>query len=167
MKWSPANEREALNFLEGRALGGRDIPNKLWKSNQNIIFSTQDNVQDAYWKTAYNNPGHVSNATGGDGSIVVYGGRGMDRGVLAHESGHNLGAKSWSGSPAPSPGTAYAKAQLKEPPVTAYGANSPAEDFAEACRLYATDRDAFRRNFPEKFKVIDFMVEGNLPPGGL
>ena len=94
---------------------------------------------------------------GGDGRIVVYNGGLISPAVFAHEAGHNLATQTW-GSTRPFSDSDYGKAQAAEKPVSSYGENSPSEDFAEACAMYATDRAALEANFPRKFAALEKLL---------
>jgi hypothetical protein len=140
---------------------GEKLPKKLWNANDEILFSTQRNRDDAYWEKQFKESGFKSAATGGDGSVVVYNAEAISRGTFAHESGHNLAYREW-GSPYPDATSRYSKAQSVESPVTNYGSKSHAEDFAEATRLYVDkwERDAFKRKFPLKHAALHEIITG-------
>lgn len=132
-----------------------DVPSALLKSNKQVIYSTQKNKDDSFWEKKYRDKGFVSAATGGDGNIVVYNGKGMSVNTFLHESGHNLAFKAW-GTTTPPKESSYAKAQAAEKPVSDYGRNSRAEDFAEACMLYGHNktRAKFEQDFPMKAAAL-------------
>jgi hypothetical protein len=130
------------------------VPEAILKSTRQIVFTDQRNQSDAYWEERYNIPGFESAATGGDGSIVVYSGRGMSRGTLAHEAGHNMATKKWNTTTPPTT-SKFAQAALHEGAVSSYASASSAEDFAESVRLYVTDRTNFKRQFPLKYEAIE------------
>lgn len=163
--YPPGKEKEVAQLINGMAIGSqRELPPQLMTGTQRIIYSTQRNNQDAYWEKQYNMPGLVSAATGGDGTIVVYNGKPIPPGTLAHEMGHNKANEVWGQQ---NPGTnvqpQYAAAQAKEQPVSSYGAKSPAEDWAEACTKYATDPEQFRKDFPLKYAAVEKIL-GPPPP---
>lgn len=138
------------------------ISKALWKANKEIIFSSQRNRSDDYWARAYNSPGFVSVATGGDGKIVVYNSSTLGPGSFAHESGHNLAKKTYGFTDpheGAAKGAAYAKAQKQEPPVTPYGANSGGEDFAEACKFWVLNRNHLQEKFPQKYAALKELLE--------
>jgi SPP1 gp7 family putative phage head morphogenesis protein len=132
-------------------LAGR-MPQKLWEATDRIVFSTQDNKDDDHWRRTYANwsDKDKSVATGGDGTICVYGGQVMNHTTWAHESGHNLAYKTF-GSTFPAHGSEYEVAQRQERPITTYGTNSAAEDFAESCMAYAS-RAETAASYKEKLK---------------
>jgi SPP1 gp7 family putative phage head morphogenesis protein len=136
-----------INVLSGR------MPQKLWEATHAIVFSTQDNKDDDHWRRTYANwsDKDKSLATGGDGTICVYRGQEIGHAVWAHESGHNLAYKTF-GSTLPAHGSEYEVAQRQERPVTTYGSNSAAEDFAEACMMYA-DRAETAASYKERLKA--------------
>lgn len=113
-----------------------ELPENLSRHTRQVVFSVQANKNDAYWKVQYNNPHHVSIATGGDGSIVVYRGDKIDRGNLTHEMGHNLAMAKY-GSTMPPALSDFGKAATSgEKPTSDYGRNSRDEDFAESVQDY-------------------------------
>lgn len=120
-----------------------------------MVFTDQRNKDDAHWEMAYNIPGFVSLATGGDGHVVVYQAQAIPRPLLAHEMGHDLATVIY-GSTRYRPSSDYAAAVAAgEPPVSLYGAVDPAEDFAEAVRLYVEDPQQLKARAPKKSRVID------------
>jgi hypothetical protein len=130
------------------------IPERLRKATSDIWFANQKNKDDAFWREQYKNGVFgASAATGGDGRIVVYEFATLPVRRFAHESGHNLAAKIYGD---PNPRGNYLDLVLRrtEPPVSKYAMNSPAEDFAEACRLYVEDIDELRTKFPERYSII-------------
>jgi Mlc titration factor MtfA (ptsG expression regulator) len=52
----------------------------------------------------------------------------------------------------------YGQAQQIEDPVSDYGTNNPAEDFAEACEMYTTDSEILQEKFPAKFAALDKLL---------
>lgn len=136
-----------------RVLPYRRTPKILHEANQRIVYSIQANKDDAYWAVQYNKPGFVSVATGGDGTICVYHGSGLDTGTYTHESGHNLATKLW-GSTHPDPNSEYGLAQKVEAPVSDYAKNGPNEDFADACKMYVIYHDKLKEQFPKKYEAL-------------
>src|ERR1700730_11733359 len=130
---------------------GDTIPATLRQATAKIIYTTQTNKEDDYWRAKYANFSS-SGATGGDGNIVVYSFTGLGIGSYAHESGHNLATKLWGDTnpPASSP---YGAAQSQEIAVSNYGANSSSEDFAEACKMWCNpeDHEILKSRFPKKY----------------
>ncbi|VTT96576.1 hypothetical protein : Uncharacterized protein OS=Pirellula staleyi (strain ATCC 27377 / DSM 6068 / ICPB 4128) GN=Psta_0911 PE=4 SV=1 [Gemmataceae bacterium] len=163
------------------AVATSGMPAALWKANKAVVFTGQANKDDSHWQREYKNPHHVSAATGGDGTICVYNGGAMPADMFAHEAGHNLAKMAWN-STQPPRDSEYGRAQAAEPPVSGYGANSPAEDFAEACRAYlvrgsagpatdppsAVNREELAARFPKKYaaveRVIAAFASGAAPP---
>lgn len=133
------------------------MPAKMWQAQTHIFHTKERNKHDAHWERVYNMPGFTSAATGGNRTVVVYNGHQMSSSTLAHESGHNLAEKVW-GDVFPRATSDYSRAQSKEPPVSTYGSNSHAEDFAEACKMYAQDNHTLSRKFPLKHKALVEMI---------
>ena len=154
--WSAKAERrvaETLLFL----LRINRPPESMLKATDRIVFCNQGNKDDVNWRKIYSNFSG-SAATGGDGTTVIYKGKGIAASHIFHEMGHNFAYKKWGTM---NPGSRYAWAQRLEPPVTEYGKNSPSEEFAEACKLYATDshsRGSLKRDFPKKFNVLSGLL---------
>lgn len=166
------------------------VPNGTVK--QVNLFKGQ-NPADAYWAKQYNIPNFTSAATGGDAEVNVYMGRPPSYGTMRHEVGHNIesiaegyhgvsGTQAWSDAMVSDAGSypmakdgkpvrLSNRASAGHPPtptspkgITNYGQSSPAEDFAEAFRLYLTDRDLgylgesrqrFAELFPARAKLIE------------
>jgi SPP1 gp7 family putative phage head morphogenesis protein len=168
----------------------RSIHETLWKANERVVLTTQRNKDDPYWgEKMGGGADFVAAATGGDGTICVYNGAACLPSTFAHESGHNLAHKIW-GTVSPPANSPYGKAQGKEHPVTFYGSNNHAEDFAEACMLFCASKedpktladkerrvragdkgvllasyDHFRVHWPLKFEAIhDIMERGTDKP---
>lgn len=153
-EWEAGTEKQMALTIAN--LVAKPIPDKLWAANGRVMMTTQQSKDDPHWQKAYNNPDHKSIATGGDGNMVIYNGKAISPSIVAHESGHNLAMKTW-GDTKPPYGSDYGRCGY-EPPVSRYGANSRDEDFAEACRMYATDRENLRENFPSKHDAIHAML---------
>jgi hypothetical protein len=155
---TPAGQAAAARTVA--ALAAADLPPRLAAATARVVLTAQPNDRDAYWAEQFNDPGLRSRASGGNGAVVAYNGRDLDPGTYAHEAGHNLAQQVWGGY-APPPDSEYGRAQAAEPPVTDYGANSPAEDFAEAVQLYATGYQNFlRANYPKKFAALEKIMAG-------
>jgi hypothetical protein len=143
------------------AISDPNIPPSIWDVNKRIIMSTQRNDADAMWAVRYNKPDFRSLATGGDGQIVVYNGEYLDSGSFYHEAGHNLATREW-GSTHPDTISRYGQAQRAEKPVSNYGSNSSAEDFAEAVKLYVSpwSKKRFKKEFPLKHSALEEIIKG-------
>ncbi len=148
------------------SLTSGDVPPGLAAATKNVWITRQDNIADVKWAIEYNMPGFQSVATGGKGTIVVYHDTTMTQGVFTHEAGHNLAWAEW-GSPHPPPYSFYGGAQKHEPPVTNYAKNAPAEDFAEACRLYCDTktggRNSLKTLYPRKYYELEKLFEKHDP----
>ena len=160
--YSDATKKQAaISFMI--LLRNEDMPDHLWQVTRRVVFSSQRNSDDAYWEKTYGMAGFESAATGGDGTTCVYNSNYLDSPVFAHEAGHNLATRFW-GSVMPPPHSLYGQAQQKEKPVTPYGANSPAEDFAEACMMYSDhfEQQKLKKNFPEKYDLLRIIFDWGL-----
>jgi len=168
VSWPEGHKGTASALL---AIAQQDYPPPLWNATKQVVITSQANGGDEYWQRKYKDF-TTSAATGSDGTVCVYGGGHLGRGTFAHESGHNLATAIW-GETNPPPASAYAQAQKTEKPVSEYGANSPAEDFAEACKMYADTKtlglglsghDTLRRDFPKKYAALDDIMTGRVRP---
>ena len=134
------------------------IPDRLMNATSDVYLTKQSNKDDPLWQVRYSNPLHTSGATGGDGQIVSYNGLPVYPGTFSHESGHNLSTRLY-GTTQPRGDYLHKAIMSKEPPVSTYAANAPAEDFAEACKAYWEDRDRMARDFPIRFGIIDRIMK--------
>lgn len=162
--WTEGAEDAAAETIA--SLAEVEVPPQVAAATTRIVHTTQRNKDDGLWEKKYNTPGFRSQATGGDGTTVVYNGQGADPYVLSHEAGHNVATALW-GTTAPPAGTRYADAAASEPPVSKYGANSPSEDFAEAFSMYAIGgkyRDGLKAKFPKKYAALKGIFEENAWP---
>lgn len=132
---------------------GQQLPPTLVDATKRLIFTSQTNKDDDYWRRVYTNF-TASRATGGDGDIVVYGNKLLPVDAYAHEMGHNLANRLY-GSTRPDTQSRYMAAMQGEAPVSEYAKNGPSEDFAEAVARYVTDRVNFATNHPQRYAVID------------
>jgi hypothetical protein len=133
------------------------LPKSLTMHTKAIIFTGQRNKYDSHWEQKYNTSGFQSAATGGDGRVTVYNGEPITRGLLAHEMGHNLATAKYGRA---EPGGDYRAAMSgPEPPVSDYARNSPAEDFAEAMREYASGPTTMKMTHPRRYAVIDRLMK--------
>ena len=144
----------------------RQLPEKLWQANSDVVASNQKNNQDKHWGKVYKIKSFRSVATGGDGKICSYK-TPLDLATFAHESGHNFAKQLW-GDVTPPTDSDYGKAQSQEQPVSEYGAVHPSEDFAEACGMYAqkkvdfgrdlSEHDRLKRDFPLKYAALQNLL---------
>lgn len=168
------NVNTTLSIMYLEDLRGNGMPSRLWETNQGMFFTEQVNNMDAYWAKAYNTPGFVSAATGGDGHVVIYGGNGLSYKSLAHELGHNL-AKEVYGNTTPADlnikvngvwkpiKTEYqllveSKDENGDPvelPVSDYAKNSLGEDFAEAVGHWVANRTRIKNFYKHRAKFVE------------
>ena len=137
-----------------------ELPSNLTRHTRRVTFTGQSNKQDGYWKVQYNDPNHVSGATGGDGGVVIYNGKEGSASLMAHEMGHNLALGKY-GRTEPGLFSDFRKAiDSGEPKPTTYAANSDAEDFAESVMSYfGGAADYFRKYHPKRHAVIDRLMK--------
>jgi hypothetical protein len=145
-----------------RVLRGSELyapaPHELGRHTKDVYMVAQANSQDGHWAKQYGKPGFESIATGGDGKVVFYGGRGINSKTLAHEMGHNLAAARY-GMVEPSYRSAFSKAADAEAPPTPYARVSPAEDFAESVMMFAVNNAGLKKIAPKRHKVIARMLK--------
>jgi hypothetical protein len=134
------------------------LPHALYSAQSDVYHTSQRNKDDPMWARVYNDPDFKSAATGGNGTVCVYNGHGMSVDILAHEAGHNLATREW-GSVNPDPTSDYGKAQAHGKPVSSYGANSSAEDFAEAVRMRVFAPRTLQADHPAKFRAVDALFK--------
>jgi hypothetical protein len=158
-------EQHAAEFVDmvGKLKTDPHFPPTLLKAGlrRGVTLTSQHNKWDDHWGKEYNMPGFVSAATGGGKEgLTSYDSHPMDHRNFSHEAGHQFAFEKW-GTTRPPADSDYAKAQAKEPPVSEYGANSPAEDFAEASRLYssANGRKELAAKFPLKHKALQELMK--------
>ena len=176
--YSKDAETAAANSIAELKERRGDIPDKLWKATQEVIFTKQPNSQDAHWAKEFGEQGFVSGATGGDGKIVAYSGNGVNFSTFAHESGHNLATQLWR-STSPPADSNFGRLQQTDSEgrvvnaVTPYGRNSRAEDFAETVRMYvdkkskilgdkvgtiSTPHENLKAISPERFQALEDLL---------
>lgn len=136
------------------------IPVGLSKHTKEIILTSQRNKDDLYWQKIYKTGFFLSSATGGDGKIVIYRGNSADTETISHEMGHNL-AKAVYGDPRPPNASKFFGVVNggKEPPPSDYGKSNVSEDFAESAKFYVKSPLVFKRNHPERYKIIKDLIE--------
>lgn len=89
----------------------------------------------------------------------MYNGESLSVPTLAHEMGHNL-SQGVYGAFDPPIESAYRKAMASgEPPVSEYAKNSPAEDFAEAARLYVLEPAGLARIAPKRYAALKDLID--------
>ncbi len=136
----------------------KDLPAHFIDSTKNVFFSKQLNKDDHYWQVKYNNPTHISGATGGDRNIVFYNTQNGSRiDEYIHETGHNFATKKYGGVDPPKLSD-YGKA-IKSPHPSEYGRKSKAEDFAETARMYFLDPKRLKEDAPERYHVFEKMMK--------
>ncbi|MBC7385689.1 MAG: hypothetical protein H7301_05955 [Cryobacterium sp.] len=143
----------------------KQLPLKNIDSVKMIRVNDRDSAEtNAYWKSVYKNFTMIA-ALGGSGAIDIFP-AGYDsfmhefsrKGLIRHEYAHNVATKFFGGTMPPQD---YIDAALLDAvPVSDYGTNSFAEDFAEAHRIYiSSDGGAMnapqRKKFKNRFEYLD------------
>lgn len=136
------------------------------KAPKRVEFVDYYNPQDSYWRQVYKDFNH-SYATGGGDEITFYR---YDHShdpdwvvrTYCHESGHYIDRQLYdplngrlSDSPKWSEAMAKDKTLSSLDSPTTYGANAPAEDFAESIAEYASNKDEFTKLFPNRAKIVE------------
>ena len=144
------------------------IPAEIRRLGQReIVVQDVYNPQDAYWRKVYKNFSH-SYAIGGkeitfwryeylhDHDYLVY--------SISHEMGHwvdwdgHYGTNRVSESPRWADAMAADLAHSGRASPTAYGENSPVEDFAESIANMGKDLAAFKSDFPNRYAILEEML---------
>lgn len=171
--WEGAASRYALIDsvidLYVNDLLGFKIPLTLWNSNVATMFAGTESPANAYWEQQYNMPGFISSATGGNGTIMVYGGRPLTADSFMHESAHNF-AYNVYGSPHPDKlfdavanveyDSGWKVGIAGELPISLYGTKSSAEDFAESYEAYYRNPDYLESKAPQRHQLVTDMLRG-------
>lgn len=131
------------------------FPDRVKAGTESIVFTTQKNKSDSYWAKKYNQPNFVSAATGGDKQVVVYSKRSAVYGTVVHEAGHSIAAEVYGSATPPLTSDFAETVRLEKEAPSRYAKVAIAEDFAESVRLYVDDPRAFKQLHPQRFAVID------------
>ncbi len=133
------------------------------KAQKNIEFVDYYNPDDSYWKRVYKNFTH-SYATGGDKITFYRYDRPHDSDYVVrtycHEAGHYIDTNLSVSGGRFSEEKEWQKAIVEDKKLsgskspTAYGENSPAEDFAESIAEYVQNAKEFSKNFPNRASIL-------------
>ncbi len=133
------------------------------KAQKNIEFVDYYNPDDSYWKRVYKNFTH-SYATGGDKITFYRYDRPHDSDYVVrtycHEAGHYIDTNLSVSGGRFSEEKEWQKAIAEDKKLsgskspTAYGENSPAEDFAESIAEYAQNAKEFSKKFPNRASIL-------------
>lgn len=133
------------------------------KAQKNIEFVDYYNPDDSYWKRVYKNFTH-SYATGGDKITFYRYDRPHDPDYVVrtycHEAGHYIDTNLSVSGGRFSEEKEWQKAIAEDKKLsgskspTAYGENSPAEDFAESIAEYAQNAKEFSKKFPNRASIL-------------
>jgi len=164
-RWSAARTMSNVHNDVGST---SSVPDRLWNSNKQLIFSENANISDEYFGRRYKIENFRSAATGGDGSVVFYNrsNKAAEGSTFYHESGHNIAKRQW-GNTNPSSGSFFSRAAKKEPPVTKYAkiakdsTGDDSEDFAETVAMYfnKSDRFGLQEHFPKKHRSMELLFQ--------
>lgn len=176
VRWVAGMEKNAVATLMNvyiNDLIGNKLPMELWRINHSLFFTDQDSKDDPYWADKYGKPDFKSAASGGDGAVMVYGGRALSVGTLAHESAHNLATEIYGGTnPAPDsillPDGFRTSVETEwawiidegESVVSEYASVAPDEDFAETFRSYVMDKAGLAEKHPMRFALVEKLLRG-------
>ena len=133
------------------------------KAQKNIEFVDYYNPDDSYWKRVYKNFTH-SYATGGDKITFYRYDRPHDSDYVVrtycHEAGHYIDTNLSVSGGRFSEEKEWQKAIAEDKKLsgskspTAYGENSPAEDFAESIAEYVQNAKEFSKKFPNRASIL-------------
>lgn len=133
------------------------------KAQKNIEFVDYYNPDDSYWKSVYKNFTH-SYATGGDKITFYRYDRPHDSDYVVrtycHEAGHYIDTNLSVSGGRFSEEKEWQKAIAEDKKLsgskspTAYGENSPAEDFAESIAEYVQNAKEFSKKFPNRASIL-------------
>lgn len=139
------------------------LPKKLQESVKTIEFLDIFNPRDDYWGKKYNIENFVSFATGGNDKITFWqNGDLINENINAivfrtycHEAAHIIDSKGIISS-----SDIWISAINKDNGVvTEYARASFREDFAESVAEYVTNKEKFKKEFPNRFEVIEEILE--------
>lgn len=145
------------------------IPQRLRdKAQKQLNVVDTYNPADAYFKKTYKNFTH-SYATGGDVITLFrhdtpHNPQYFVEGMAYHEIGHYIDQNSGMNGVRYSLSGEWASAMAKDlkssgkSSISAYGMNSPVEDFAESVKEYTSYRSAFLKTMPERGKILDRII---------
>ena len=138
-----------------------NIPPELKGTIKEVNISDLYNPLDQYWKLQFKNKNHISGMTGGNGSINIF--TMGDFSTIIHESGHCFdsvnqisSSKEWAASM-----QADSKINGNRMGVTYYADNAfnasgnRKEDFAESVKLYIINPDSFKKQYPNRWKILN------------
>lgn len=89
-----------------------------------------------------------------DSIMYVYFDRIIDYGIVAHEATHQWAYEKWGTYDPPADSDYQAAIDSGEPATSLYGSTCPAEDIAEAVRLYVVNPSRLREIAPLRYGVI-------------
>lgn len=131
----------------------RPVPPALWRSAREVVHTSQAG-------RPVDSPGYdrmAAGATAAGGTITSYNGGGLARDTLLHEAGHLVAERVWGGF-GPPVWAPYGVAQRTEPAVSQRAKADPAEDFADAVRMFASDNPVhtyeLRSRTPKKYAAL-------------
>jgi HK97 family phage portal protein len=163
----------------------REMPKSLTENVTEIQILDYRNSDDLYWEKTYNIKDFRSYATGGNNQIHFYANEQLSvdqnnselPSTLAHEAGHNLDVAVSSQNNRFSNSKEWAEIMDKDfefknsgdfgEAYYDYGkycssypqqANSSCEDFAEAVNGYVTDKERFSKEFPNRTKKLEELM---------
>ena len=138
------------------------------KAPKTIEFVDYYNPMDSYWKKHYKGFTH-SYATGGDTITFYRYDYEHDEDYVirtyCHESGHFIDTSLPNTSGRYCEDAAWTKAMADDIIVsgkkspTLYGQNAKAEDYADSVSEYVHDKDAFKRDFPNRAKLLESIIQ--------
>lgn len=163
IRWHYVDSEAGISSIANtwKELSLKDMPKRLMAATKDVYFTSLRNKDDIHWEKTYGIKDFKSAATGGYGGICIYNGNYSYHGQIAHEMGHNLADAIYGDTnPAVKVQSAFNRAILSgEKPITTYGQNSNAEDFAEAIRYTLESPERMQERCPQRFQVIRKIFE--------
>lgn len=144
----------------------KTMPQELKDSVNEINISDLYNTADPYWEVQYKMKNFLSNCTGGNGTINVFGQRGkLSNGTVFHEAGHCLDSKGgpysisssvdWNNAMMDDLNINNGQIGVSEYATQAKKANGTnAEDFADSIKLFLKDESAFQSKYPNRYQIL-------------
>ena len=147
------------------------VPRKIRELGATVFaFVDYENPQDEYWRKVYKNFSR-SYATGNENEVTFYKqtrehNKKYVTYTYCHELGHGIDRRNGYKGGWFSDSTEWTNAMSedyrynKKKSPTEYGTNSNAEDFAESMAEYAAHPRKFKKNFPNRVKLIEKILKG-------
>ncbi|HEY9697015.1 MAG TPA: minor capsid protein [Trichocoleus sp.] len=152
-----------------RKLVDLDLPDNLLQATKNIAIVKERSPSEEFWRKRLKLPVGPVPATINfeDASVTLHGGRGKVEDTL-RQMAYLYAYQQW-GQLDPPKGSLYAKAMEEGRPITTYGFDSPAADFADSVAQFFVDSKRLKKFNRARYEIIARMLnyrhpEEPLPP---